>query len=217
VDAGFKNIVLRVIDTLHGADWTNRITAEPVLRCAVPISSAPLDGVECVSAAWSLSRQLLSSYAGPYYDAVSAKVTQIYDQTGNGRNFLDPGVGLRPADTTAGPNSREAADFDGVDDFMDTGLDLSEFITASAAYIIISVIVDSVTLDDADAQDNHAIIGDAGKKLGIYARDDSGDMTLYSYNFDGTGLRSQSEDDWHPVSHLTAPRSGALYPHEPRY
>src|SRR6185369_3425581 len=131
---------------------------------------------------WSLSRQLLSSYAGPYYEAISSKVSRLYDQTGNDRNFNDPGIGLRPADTTAGPHSRECADFDGVDDFMDTGLDLSEFITASASYIINSVIVDAVTLNDADAQDNHALIGDAGKKLGIYARD-AAELTLYAYNF----------------------------------
>ncbi len=171
VDAGFKNLVLRVIDTLHGADWTNRITAEPVLRCAVPISSAPLDGVECVTAAWSMSRQLLSSYSGPYYEAVSSEVTRFYDQKGSARNFEDPGAGLRPSVVTAGPSSRTAASFDGVDDFMDTGLALSEFVTASAAYIIISVIVDTVTLNDVDPQDDHALIGDAGKKLGIYAKE----------------------------------------------
>ncbi len=186
VDAGFKNIVLRVIDTLHGADWTNRVTAEPVLRCATPIGTAPLDGIDCVSAAYSLSRQLLSSYVGPYYEAISTTVSRLYDQTGNERHFNDPGAGSRPAVTTAGSHSRTAANFDGVDDFMDTGLDLSEFTTASASYILISIIIDTVTLDDVDAQDNHAIIGDAGKKLGIYARDDSGDTTLYSYNFDGS-------------------------------
>ncbi len=185
VDAGFKNLVLRVTETLHGADWTNRITAEPVLRCATPVGSAVLDGVLCVSGAWSMSRQLLSSYLDPYYEATGSNVSRLYDQSGNERHFADPGSGMRPAVTTAGPNVRDVADFDGVDDFMTTGLDLSNFTTASASYIILSVIVDAVTLDDVDAQDNHALIGDAGKKLGIYARN-TAELTLYSYNFNGS-------------------------------
>jgi hypothetical protein len=36
LDAGFKTYILRVLETLKGANWTNRITAEPVLRCELP-------------------------------------------------------------------------------------------------------------------------------------------------------------------------------------
>jgi Putative phage tail protein len=36
VDAGFKTYILRVLETLRGANWTCRIKAEPVLRCSFP-------------------------------------------------------------------------------------------------------------------------------------------------------------------------------------
>jgi hypothetical protein len=71
VDAGFKTYILRVLETLRGANWTNQIKAEPVLRCALPVtSSAPLDGIACVTGAWSMSRTLLSSYSGPFYSGM---------------------------------------------------------------------------------------------------------------------------------------------------
>jgi Putative phage tail protein len=36
LDAGFKTYTIRVLETLKGANWTNRIKGEPVLRCDLP-------------------------------------------------------------------------------------------------------------------------------------------------------------------------------------
>lgn len=193
VDAGFKTYILRVLETLHGANWTNRIISEPVLRCAVPLSSSPLDGVACLTGAWSMSRHLVSTYQGELYTAISTAVSRISDQTGNGRHFNDAGSTTRPVVTTGGPNSRACADFDGTNHYLDTALDLSTFITNSAAYVVLSVIVDAVTLNDVDPQDNHCLIGDAGQKFGIYARNLS-DLTLYGFNFDGSADAAAKDD-----------------------
>ncbi len=67
VDAGFKTYYVRVLETLKGANWTNKISGEPVLRCGLGVSSALLDGVQCVTAAYSLSRKLLSVFEDPLY------------------------------------------------------------------------------------------------------------------------------------------------------
>lgn len=183
VDAGFKTYIVRVLETLHGANWTNRIVGEPVLRCAVPVSSAPLDGIACVTGAWSLSRTLLSTFTGQRYEAVSTAVSRISDQTIGARHFADLGGSTtRPALTTAGANSRTCADFDGSNDYLDTGSDLSNFITEGASYAIISCIVDAVTLGDPSASNNHALIGDASQKWGIYA---ANGPTIYGFNWDG--------------------------------
>jgi hypothetical protein len=113
-------------------------------------------------------------------------VSQLSDQTGDARHFIAT-AGLRPVLTTAGPNSRLCADFDGVDDFMDTSLDLSEFVTAAAKYIVVSIIIDAVTLTSANAFSNHCIIGDAGQKCGIYiASNGAGGAYVYGFNWDGT-------------------------------
>ena len=41
VDAGFKTYMIRVIESMKGANWTNRIRGEPVLRCAPPLFTDP--------------------------------------------------------------------------------------------------------------------------------------------------------------------------------
>jgi len=41
VDAGFKTYAIRVLESLKGANWTNRIRGEPILRCAPALVSDP--------------------------------------------------------------------------------------------------------------------------------------------------------------------------------
>lgn len=80
-----------------------------------------------------------------------------------------------PVASTAGPNSRTCADFDGVDDFLTTDLPLSDFISADAAYVVISLIVDAVT------GVNHAVLADTEAAFGLYASN-AGGLTLLGFN-----------------------------------
>src|SRR5687767_3281347 len=78
-----------------------------------PPPTYPLDGLS-PSGAWSLSRDLLTAYIGGtrYIDA--SGVHTLNDQSGNTRNLTVASEGsAKPALATAGPNSRECADFDG--------------------------------------------------------------------------------------------------------
>jgi hypothetical protein len=72
VNAGFKTYIIRVLEVLRGANWSAQIKGEPVLRCAFPVTSAgPLDGIAGLTGAWSMSRPLLSSYTGEFYETAS--------------------------------------------------------------------------------------------------------------------------------------------------
>lgn len=148
---------------------------------------AALDGLASVTGAWSLSRDLLTSFAGGtrYTKLVSAIIT-IEDQSGNNRDFSDQGqAGRRPVEATAFPNSILCADFDGVAHFLDTGIDLSNFIGNASGAIVVSVIMDAVTLNSGNAYQNHPIISDASQFAGLYAANASG-VTFYGYAWDGT-------------------------------
>ncbi len=94
-------------------------------------------------------------------------IAQWSDQKGGGRDFTAM-AGERPVLIAAGPNDRLAADFDGVDDFMTTGLDLSTFINADTGYMIISLMVDTATLNESDVHDDHMLLGSSDRSWGLF-------------------------------------------------
>lgn len=144
----------------------------------------PLDGLS-PTGAWSLSRDLLSAYSGgSRYTDVSGAISQLTDQSGNTRNFTDGGiVGQRPTLTTAGPNSRACADFDGSTDFLIASA-LSNFISASSGLMIVGCIIDAITLNNAVAYQNDSLLVDSGLFAGIYLRNTGGGQAI-AYNWDG--------------------------------
>lgn len=154
-------------------------------------TSAPpsgiLDGVSGVTAAWSMSRDLLGSFAGSRYTDVSGAVSSLNDQSGNSRHLTDAGTAARrPAVSTAGPNSVTCADFDGSSDHLG-GAAASSFVTASAGYMLVSFIVDAVTANSGNPYENEPVIGDGGGFMGIYLRNTAGTPeTAQAYNWDGS-------------------------------
>lgn len=147
---------------------------------------AALDGLS-PTGAWSRSRDLLTSFTSARDSLSGSDIISITDQTGNGRHMTDGGVsGRRPAATTAGPNSRECADFDGSTDFLDTASDLDNFIDGTSSFVIISCMLDAVTLNNAATYNNHCIIGDRSQFYGLYAKNVGGTTpTFLGYNWDG--------------------------------
>jgi hypothetical protein len=97
-------------------------------------------------------------------------VTRILDQSGGNHDFVDAGSSTRPTVTAAGALNRTAADFDGVNQYMDAGAALSSFITNNTAYVVLACIVDAVTFNDNAPHNNHCLLGDANQRFGLYAR-----------------------------------------------
>ncbi len=150
--------------------------------------SAPLDGFTTgLTGTWSMSRKMLSNYAangGDFYHTTSSAVDIIYDQSGNSRNITDGGVAARrPAVSTAGSNSIACADFDGSTDSL-SGAAISNFGTSSNFYLIITAVIDSVTLNNSLMYQNDLLMGDAGVFQGIYLRNNG--PNAFGYNWDGS-------------------------------
>jgi hypothetical protein len=148
--------------------------------------AAPLDAVASVTGAWSLSRDMLTAFAGgTRYTKTGTAIITLEDQSGNNRDFTDGGLAARrPTETTAFPASVLCADFSGVSTNTMLAAALSNFISASSGAVIVSVIVDAVTTNDAVSYHNHPIIAENAVYMGLYARNLSG-VTFYAYDWDG--------------------------------
>jgi hypothetical protein len=229
VNAGFKTYIIRVLEVLRGANWSNQIKGEPVLRCAFPVTSAgPLDGIPGLTGAWSMSRPLLSSYTGGLYETAAAlppptfpldgvssltsafslsrdlltsfsggtrytksgtAIITLEDQSGGNRDLSDGAVtARRPTETTAGPNSRLCADFDGTNNVLLTAVNTSALFGVSSGAVVIGLIIDAVTLNSGlNDYSNNGICGDLNFQMGLYAANDTG-VRLFSVNLAGAGI-----------------------------
>lgn len=108
----------------------------------------PLDAYTTgMTGAWSMGRQLLTSYGGAFYTPVSGEVNVLLDQSGNSRNLTATAANTRPGVTTAGPNSRAAADFDRdpANEPILSGPQLSSIIANNNGFIVAIVQIDSYT------------------------------------------------------------------------
>ncbi len=148
----------------------------------------PLDGLS-PTGAWSFSRALLTSYgAGALKTVGAGVVSALNDQSGSARNFTSSSTN-QPTDTTAGPNSRACGGFDGSNDYMTSGLTLSNFMTVSSGYWIASIYIDSFPTNSATSYSNSVVLGDGGSGFArMTVR--SGNI-LYCFNWDGNEDKAQ--------------------------
>jgi hypothetical protein len=165
-----------------------------------------------LTGAWSTWQQLLTSYEGDalriresggdteadigFTDGVldeaaaaahigggSGFVRTLYDQSGNARTFVQATTASQPAYATGiGPQSRPAADFDGVDDVLASAATLDNLFNNDAGYAVVSVLVDGLSRNNAVSYNNHAVWTDAGVYAGVFVR--VGPIN-YSFNWDG--------------------------------
>jgi hypothetical protein len=170
-------------------------------------SALLLDGIG-PTGAWSMSRKLLSNYAGAFYtDAGGGAISAWLDQSGSSRNLSQGTSGSRPSAATAGGKSRACADFDGTDDLL-TGATMSNFIAAGTGYLVVSALADVISTDVTSANNgyqNDGIISDDGANVGILLRS-TGPLAIAN-NFDG------NSDDTGTVATTT----GAVHVYEWRH
>lgn len=77
-----------------------------------------LDLVGNAAFAFSVNRKLRGAYAGSILDTVSAKVSLLYDQSGNARNIAQGTDGDRPDLIASVINGRSGMRFDGTADYL---------------------------------------------------------------------------------------------------
>jgi Putative phage tail protein len=102
VDAGFKTYVCRVIESLKGANWTNRIRAEPVLRCAPALTFEP-PGTDLELFLWFKGDSLTGSDG--------SAVTTWIDSSGNGHNATQSNGPDKPFLQTTELNNLNVVEF----------------------------------------------------------------------------------------------------------
>jgi hypothetical protein len=163
-------------------------TAESILKCTVAVSSGGTH--PGASAVWAVSRSraLVQSYTGDLDEVISGAVQTLYDQSGNGRNLSAIASIARPIATTSGPNSRECCDFSPASPssghLMDTdaGDPVSDLISASAGYIVVTIRPDVITQNSSTASSNATIFSFGSLRGGLTLR--TGGI-FYAYNWDG--------------------------------
>jgi len=147
-------------------------------------SAAALDGLSGLTGAWSMSRDLLTTFAGgSRFTLNSGNVSSLNDQSGNSRHLAQATTNQQPPTATA--NSRTVIDFGGVEDSL-AGAAISNFISNNAGYIIASAIVDAVTTNNASSSGNDMIFCDTGGFIGFHLKNNASVYTGHAYNYDGT-------------------------------
>lgn len=172
--------------TVRATDLASNTTDQTITVTVTDVSDDALDGWSSVTVALSASRRILSSYgAGALYHLTSSAVDTANNQIGS-NNFAQSTSGRRPVISAAGPQSRDAFDFDGSDDFLDSATALSNFLANNAYYFAVTFILDSAASNNANIYDNHGILADVGSAFfGLYVKHPSGN-TAQLYNWDGS-------------------------------
>jgi hypothetical protein len=161
-------------------------------------AAGPLDATP-PSGAWSMSRSLLSRYAGPSYELTSGAISEIIQQQvaisvtcrnaepGRCGNLSDYNVvAQRPALTTYGVNSRAAADFDGTDDYL-TGWTDSVIMTTTTLYAVVVASFDTANfaLNASNPNAGNALFSNAAAYYGVFGNDSAGAKRVYGTVHDG--------------------------------
>jgi hypothetical protein len=187
----FQDETFKVVETLHGVNYSVECVAESILKCTVAVSSGGSSPGATAQWAVSRSRVLVPGYAGAFDSIVSGAVDIWYDQSGNARDLTAISSTARPIATTSGPNSRECADFSpasiSAGHAMDTdaGDPISDIMSASTGYIVVSIRPDAVSQNSSSPHLNAATLcwTDSWGVAGLTVR--SGGQ-LYAYNDDGS-------------------------------
>lgn len=137
-----------------------------------------------MTGAYSVSRKLLTAYAGDFYTVTGSGVSTLNDQSGNTRDFTQGTDSRRPPIVSA--SGRDAMDFALANQHtLVSAATLDDFINNNAGYMVASFIVDVFTLNQATVAQNDWVLADAGLFAGIVVKNAGGGQT-WSYNFDGT-------------------------------
>lgn len=138
-----------------------------------------------LTAAYSAARRLVGSWKGSLYHTVSSAVDKLFDQACRGNELTDGGTSTRrPAIATV--NGHDALDFDGSTDALSSFENLSEFITAAEGYVCVSIVPDTITLNNGTTYTNHGVVGDQGGYHGVYLKNAGTPKTAIAYNYDGS-------------------------------
>jgi hypothetical protein len=129
-----------------------------------------------LTAAWSMSRKLLTAYGGSFYTNTGGFVSTLFDQSGNSRD-LSQSAGARPAVATQGGIT--VADFTPNSHTLISALAMSNFITASAGYMVFVVYMDATTPTQA------VVLRDSVVAVQIDVLTSNSQMR--AYNDDGSG------------------------------
>jgi hypothetical protein len=132
--------------------------------------------------AWSPSRKMRTAYGGSFYSLTSGDVQILYDQSGNARDFTCiGGAATRPALDNS--TAVTALGYDGAADWLKGGA-LSNYITATDAYMICSFKATGFATDTGTTYLNAALFQDDGN-IGSTTRANAGSPLLYSTNWGG--------------------------------
>jgi hypothetical protein len=193
----FQDETFRVIETLHGANYSVEVVAEAILKCTVAVSSG--GSSPGTGAIWAVSRSrvLIPGYAGDLDDVVSGGVDILYDQSGNGRDISATSSGARPIATTSGPNSRECCDFSPSSPsvghllHMTGGDQVSDLMSVSTGYMVMSIRPDAVSQNSSTSYNNAPLLncGPFTSNMVLFVRSVG---LLSAYNWDGTEDKAAS-------------------------
>lgn len=140
----------------------------------------PLDGLS-PTGAWSVSRNLLTTFAGSRYTTATG-VNVLTDQTGLGssRNFGQLTGANQP---TIATDVVDALSFDGSNDRLTTTAINTDFISASSGYMIVSIKPTGFPSDSGTFYINSPVLQDSGQNTGITVRANGGSPLIYAGNY----------------------------------
>lgn len=142
----------------------------------------PLDGFT-PTAAYSAVRKLFSTYNDDFYTINNGKVSSLRDQSGNGRHLNQNNASLRPALGTS--FGKTALDFTAAGGEYLIGPNVSEFITATTGFMIVSFAARGVQRSGTNQLSNR-IISDAAEAGSITATNNSSVIGVYGFQYDGS-------------------------------
>ena len=144
-----------------------------------------LDGLS-PTGAWSMYRDLLTSFIGGTRYTTATGVNSLNDQSGNARHLVQATAANQPTVATAGPNNRTCADFDGTNDYLATAAALSAFISGQTGYVVASFIADTVGTNSATTYLNDPVFADLAGFMGMYLKTDG---TINAGTYTGVDLK----------------------------
>ncbi len=162
-----------------------------------------LDGYSNVTGAWSLGRQLLSSFGSGARYTTETGIDRIYNQAVIADLFNATDAN-QPSLVAAGPRSLSAARFDGVSDFLNSS-GSGVAISSPAGYIICCCILRAITTNAASPEDNDGAFASPGEHFGfVFKKSDFGSYSWLVYNQDSGGRDTVGASISSPIDQVIA-------------